>query len=60
MVLGRPKGRKSSYLKLSKYEKQVLRMKNRGCTNTKIGKKFGVPRDTVARFLKFCEQQNSL
>lgn len=35
-------------------------MKKKGCTNTKIGKKFGVTRDTVARFLKYCEQQNSL
>ena len=60
IVLGRPKGRKSSYLKLSKYKKQVLRMKKRGCTNTKIGKKFGVTRDTVARFLKHCEQENTL
>ena len=60
VVLGRPKGSKSSYLKLSKYEKQVLKMKKKGCTNTKIGKKFGVTRDTVARFLKYCEQQNPL
>ena len=28
VVLCRPKGSKSSYLKLSKYEKQVLKMKN--------------------------------
>lgn len=60
VVLGRPKGAKSSYFKLTKYEKQVLKMKKRGCTNTKIGKKFGVTRDTVARFLKYCEQQNAL
>ena len=25
-----------------------------------IGKKFGVTRDTVARFLKHCEQENTL
>ncbi len=60
IILGRPKGSKSRYLKLSKYEKQVLRMKKKGCTNTKIGKKLGVTRDTVARFLKHCEQQNTL
>ena len=58
VILGRPKGAKSSYLKLSKYEQKVLKMKKRGCTNTKIGKKFGVTRDTVARFLKFCEQRD--
>lgn len=51
-VLGRPKGAKGSYLKLSQFEKQVLKMKNKGYTNTQIGKKFGVTRDTVARFLK--------
>ena len=60
VILGRPKGAKSSYLKLSKYEKQVLKMKTKGISNTKIGKKFGVTRDTVARFLKYCEQQNTL
>jgi transposase len=27
-------------------------MKAKGVSNTKIGKKFGVTRDTVARFLK--------
>ena len=59
VVLGRPKGSKSSYLKLSKFETEVLKMKKRGCTNTKIGKKYGVTRDTVARFLKHCEQHNS-
>lgn len=59
VILGRPKGSKSSYLKLSKFETEVLKMKKRGCTNTKIGKKYGVTRDTVARFLKHCEQYNS-
>ena len=59
VILGRPKGSKSSYLKLSKFETEVLKMKKRGCTNTKIGKKYGVTRDTVARFLKHCEQHNS-
>ncbi len=60
IILGRPKGSKSSYLKLSKYEKQVLKLKKQGCSNVKIGKKFGVTRDTVARFLKYCEEQNTL
>ena len=59
IILGRPKGSKSSYLKLTKYQKQVLKLKERGVSNTKIGKKFGVTRDTVARFLKHCEQENA-
>lgn len=60
IVLGRPKGSKSSYLKLTKHQKQVLKLKQKGASNTKIGKKFGVTRDTVARFLKHCEQENTL
>lgn len=60
IVLGRPKGSKSSYLKLTKHQKQVLKLKQKGVSNTKIGKKFGVTRDTVARFLKHYEQENTL
>lgn len=60
VVLGRPKGSKGSYLKLTKYQKQVLNLKQKGVSNTKIGKRFGVTRDTVARFLKYCKQENAL
>lgn len=60
VVLGRPKGSKSSYLKLTKYHAQVLKLKQKGVSNTKIGKRFGVTRDTVARFLKHCNQEKTL
>ena len=51
MVLGRPYGSKSSYLKLSGRERFICNMLNRGCSKTQIAKKLCVNRETLTNFI---------
>lgn len=52
MVLGRPFGSKSSYLKLTGKESAVRRMLARGDTKTAIARKLRVNRETLTEFMK--------
>ena len=52
VVLGRPKGRKSSHVKLSGKEKRVSDMLIEGIPKTKIASKFAVNRNTLNKFIK--------
>ncbi|MCD8294884.1 MAG: master DNA invertase Mpi family serine-type recombinase [Clostridia bacterium] len=52
VVLGRPKGRKSTNLKLSGKEAQIQKLLDRGYRKCKIAKKLGVDRNTLAKFMK--------
>lgn len=59
VVLGRPKGRKSNYLKLSCHDKEIRSMLYCKCSYVDIAKKFGVHRTTVARYIKASPSQPS-
>ena len=52
MILGRPKGSKSKKLKLSGKENIIQNMIQRGIPYTKIAKRLGVHRSTLAIFIK--------
>ena len=52
VILGRPKGRKSSKVKLSGKEDAIREMLAAGMPQTKIAKLFKVDRMTVAKFIK--------
>ena len=52
IILGRPKGRKSSHVKLSGKEKVISALLEQGLSKTKIAKIFKVDRMTVAKFVK--------
>lgn len=54
IVLGRPKGKKSSdeKLKLYPFKKEIFRMRSEGKSYSKIAKKYGVNRLTVSKFTK--------
>ena len=52
VVLGRPKGRKSSHVKLTGKEKRVSEMLIKGIPKTKIASKFEVNRNTLNKFMK--------
>jgi len=52
MVLGRPSGRKSTYVKLSGREQEIKALLDRQFTKTAIGRIYGVNRMTVDAFLK--------
>ena len=52
VVLGRPKGRKSSHVKLTGKEKRVSEMLIKGIPKTKIASKFEVNRNTLNKFIK--------
>jgi len=51
-VLGRPSGRKSSYVKLSGREQEIRDLLEKRVTKSAIGRLFGVNRMTVDAFLK--------
>jgi len=51
-VLGRPNGRKSSYVKLSGREQEIKMLLDRHFSKTAIGRIYGVNRMTVDTFLK--------
>lgn len=52
IVLGRPKGRKSSYYKLSGREKEIQELMKKGLSKVKIAKILDVNRNTLANFIK--------
>ena len=52
VILGRPKGRKSSYYKLTGKEKQIQSLTLKGLSKVKIAKILGVNRNTLSRFIK--------
>ena len=52
VVLGRPKGRKSSHVKLTGYEKIIQGLLNQNVSQKEIAEIFGVHRMTVAKFIK--------
>lgn len=52
VVLGRPKGRKSSHVKLSGHEETIRTLIEKKVAKTRIAKIFGVNRMTVDAFIK--------
>lgn len=50
--LGRPKGKKSSYYKLSGKEDKIIKMLNKKMSKVKIAKKLGINRNTLYNFIK--------
>jgi DNA invertase Pin-like site-specific DNA recombinase len=52
MVLGRPNGRKSTHLKLSGCEGEIITLINSRFSKSAIGRLYGVNRMTVAAFMK--------
>ena len=51
-ILGRPKGRKSSKVKLTGYEDMICKLSNLGNSQRKIAKSLHVDRNTLSRFIK--------
>ncbi len=51
VVLGRPKGRISSYLKLSGKETKIRKLLQSKCSKSEIARRLGVHRLTVAKFI---------
>jgi len=52
VILGRPRGRKSSRLKLSGYEAEIQSLLDKNITINSIARKYGVSRKTVVSFLE--------
>lgn len=52
VILGRPKGRKSSHTKLTGKEKTIIKMLNEHIAQTQIAKKLHVDRATLSLFIK--------
>jgi DNA invertase Pin-like site-specific DNA recombinase len=52
VILGRPLGRKSSHVKLTGHEKEIAAMWKDGISKSELGRRFGVNRMTVDKFLK--------
>lgn len=52
VILGRPKGRKSSHVKLTGKEETIKTLLEQGVSKSKIAKIFKVDRMTVAKFIK--------
>ena len=52
VILGRPRGRKSSRVKLSGHEKEIKALLDKHTSKSAIGRIFGVNRMTVDSFLK--------
>ena len=52
VILGRPKGRKSSYYKLDKDKEQICNLFFAGYSKSAIARELGVHRITVANYLK--------
>ena len=52
VILGRPRGRKSSRVKLSGHEKEIRALLDKHTSKSAIGRMFGVNRMTVDSFLK--------
>jgi DNA invertase Pin-like site-specific DNA recombinase len=52
VILGRPLGKKSSHVKLSGHEKEIKALWKNGMSKSQLGRRFGVHRMTVDKFLK--------
>lgn len=52
IVLGRPKGKKSSHVKLSGCEEKICRLRQKKYSLTKIAKKLKVHRNTLSKFIR--------
>jgi DNA invertase Pin-like site-specific DNA recombinase len=52
VVLGRPVGKKSSHVKLTGHEKEIKTLIKNGYGKSEIGRRFGVHRMTVDKFIK--------
>lgn len=52
IILGRPKGRKSSYTKLTGNEETIREMRRQGIPKYRIAEEFHVHRTTVSNFIK--------
>jgi DNA invertase Pin-like site-specific DNA recombinase len=52
IILGRPRGKKSSRVKLSGHEKEIRALLDKNTSKSAIGRIFGVNRMTVAMFLR--------
>lgn len=59
IILGRPKGRKSSYYKLSGKDNMIEELLNKGIPKTQIAKILNVHRNTLSKYMKenhiFCK-----
>ena len=52
IILGRPKGRKSSYYKLSGKDNMIEELLNKGIPKTQIAKILNVHRNTLSKYMK--------
>jgi DNA invertase Pin-like site-specific DNA recombinase len=52
VILGRPLGRRSSHVKLTGHEKEIKQLRKHGFGKSELGRKFGVNRMTVDKFMK--------
>ena len=52
VILGRPKGKKSSHVKLTFYEDKIRYYRSKKISKCKIAKKLNVHRNTLAKFMK--------
>ncbi|MBD5112654.1 MAG: master DNA invertase Mpi family serine-type recombinase [Ruminococcaceae bacterium] len=52
IVLGRPKGKPASHVKLSGAEETIRDLRKHNVSKTKIARIYGVHRETVAKFIK--------
>lgn len=52
VVLGRPRGRKSTVRKLSPHEEEIKRMIDRGCSRSDMAKYFKVNRSTLYNYMR--------
>ena len=52
IILGRPKGRKSSYYKLSGKDNMIKELLNKGISKTQIAKILNVHRNTLSKYMK--------
>ncbi|MDR0472330.1 MAG: master DNA invertase Mpi family serine-type recombinase [Treponema sp.] len=52
VILGRPKGKKSSHVKLTGKEKIIIKLRKDGVSKSQIGRILGVDRMTVNYFMK--------
>ena len=59
VVLGRPKGRKSTHLKLSNKENIIRELLRQGTSKSEIARNFKVNRMTVASFIKLHNLSNA-
>jgi DNA invertase Pin-like site-specific DNA recombinase len=52
VILGRPAGKKSSHVKLTGREKEIKTLRNANVSKSEIGRRMGVNRMTVDKFMK--------